>query len=343
MQMIKDKNLFPMVEVLRNDHVESIHFGSAVVIGPGNELISQWGDIDRLIYPRSAMKMIQAIPLLDSGAVENYQLGGKLIALSCSSHQGSVAHTSLIKKWLSGLDLTEKNLRCGVQPPSDKLERQRLREQGEQPTEFNNNCSGKHAGFLTYSKYHKLSLEYDHIDHKKQKEIKKVFEELSEETIRKYGIDGCSAPNFMCSLKGLGSAMFQLANAGRLGKVRSKSIGTILTSMYNFPDLVAGNGRACTELMAACDSLTIVKTGAEGVFVAILPKQKLGVALKILDGSTRAAEAAIALILVRLGVLDKGHPAVTKRLFSQIRNWNGKLTGYVNPTDKFWELGKKLI
>ena len=332
-----------MVEVLRNNHLESLHFGSAVVIGPGNDLIVEWGDINRPIYPRSAMKMIQALPLLESGAAERYRLGAEQIALSCSSHQGSPAHTTLIKNWLGDLSLTEKNLLCGVQPPSDKLDRQELRERGEKPTELNNNCSGKHTGFLTYSKFHKLSFEYDHIEHQIQIEIKKVFEELSGETIEKYGIDGCSAPNFMCSLRGLGSAMYHLSDSKNLGKNRSKSIETILTSMYNFPNLVAGNGRACSELMLAAESLVVVKTGAEGVFVAVLPEKKLGVALKILDGSTRAAEAAISLILVRLGVLNKDHPLVTKRLFREIRNWNGKLTGHVYPTDMFWESGKKLI
>ena len=343
MQMTKDKNLFPMVEVLRNNHLESLHFGSAVVIGAGNESIFEWGDVDKLVYPRSAMKMIQAIPLIDSGAAESYGLGQEQIALACSSHQGSVLHTSLLKKWLAELGLTEKNLRCGLQPPSDKIDRQEMRERGEKPTELNNNCSGKHAGFLTYCKYKKLSLEYDHIHHDLQKEIKNVLEELSGESISKYGIDGCSAPNFMCSLRGLGSAMFHFADQKALGKVRSKSLSAILNSMYNFPKLVAGNGRACSELMLAADSLLIVKTGAEGVFVAAIPEKRLGVALKILDGSTRAAEVAIALILVRLGVLHKEHPAVKKRLFCEIRNWNGKLTGHVSPTDKFWDSGKKLI
>ena len=342
-ELVKDHNLFPMVEVLRNKHLESLHFGSAVVMGPNKKLIFKCGDIDKLIFPRSAMKMFQAIPLLESGAAESYKLVPKQIALACSSHQGSVAHTSIIKKWLSQLDLTEKSLRCGVQPPSDKHDRQELKELGKKPTQLNNNCSGKHAGFLTYSKYHKLSLDYDRVDHPIQKEIKKVLEELSGETIEKYGIDGCSAPNFMCSLRGLGLAMSQLADSEGLGKIRSKAIRTILNSMYNFPNLVAGNGRACSELMLAADSLTIIKTGAEGVFVAAIPEKRVGVALKILDGSTRAAEAAIAAILVRLGVFKQDHPSVTKRLFREITNWNGNLTGHVRPTDRFWHSGKKLI
>ena len=332
-----------MVNVLRNNYVESCHFGSAIVIGPDNKTVFEWGDVDQKIFPRSAMKIIQALPLLESGAAESYKLGPKQIALACSSHQGSEVHTSLIKEWLKNIGLTEKYLRCGVQPPSDKLDRHELRERGEKPTELNNNCSGKHTGFLTYSKYHKLSFEYDHVNHPIQKGIKMVLSELSNENIERYGVDGCSVPNFMCSLRGLGSAMFRLSDFKSLGRIRSKSTSTILESMYSFPELVAGRGRACSELMLATDSLTVVKTGAEGVFVAVIPEKKLGVALKILDGSTRAAEAAIAMILVRLGVLNKDHPAVTKRLFREIRSWNGKLTGYVIPTDRFWDSGKKLI
>ena len=113
--------------------------------------------------------------------------------------------------------------------------------------------------------------------------------------------------------------------------------------MQSYPHLVAGNGRACTELMMATNSSTIVKTGAEGVFVAAIPEKGIGVALKILDGSTRAAEAAIGLILVRLGVVSKDHIAVKKRVFCEIRNWAGTLTGYITPTDRFWNRGKKLI
>ena len=113
--------------------------------------------------------------------------------------------------------------------------------------------------------------------------------------------------------------------------------------MLSNPLLVAGSGRACSELMSAVDSPTIVKTGAEGVFVAVIPDKQIGIAVKILDGATRAAEAAITLILIRLGVLNKDHPVVNKRLFCGIRNWSGKLTGYVNPSQSFWDSGKKLI
>jgi L-asparaginase II len=99
--------------------------------------------------------------------------------------------------------------------------------------------------------------------------------------------------------------------------------------MIAHPDLVAGEGRACTELMRACEGRAALKTGAEGVFVGILPEQGLGLALKITDGATRASEAVIASLLVRLGVLDEAHP-VAQRLASGVqRNWRGIPTGRI--------------
>ncbi len=336
-------NFFPMINVLRNNYLESLHFGSGIVIGPKNDTLIEWGDVDKIIFPRSAMKIIQAIPLLDSGAANYYQLGSEQLAIACSSHQGAPIHTKIIRSWLDAMDLSENDLKCGVQPPSDRSERQKLKDYGESPSQLHNNCSGKHASFLTFVKHQKLSFEYNDVKHSLQRTIRLVLEELTDEKIDKYGIDGCSAPNFMCSLKGLGKAMHALTDGTKLGKVRSNSVDAIFQAMQTHPLLVAGTGRACSELMMAADPVTIVKTGAEGVFVAVVPQKKIGVALKIVDGSTRAAEAAITLILVRLGVLSKDHPSVKKRLFCEIRNWNGKVTGYIMPTEGFWNFGKKLI
>ena len=332
-----------MIQIIRNNHIESLHFGSAVVIGPNRNTIIEWGDADSLIFPRSSMKIIQAIPLIESGAAHHYKLGSQELAMACSSHQGSTIHTKIIENWLAALDLSQNDLKCGVQPPSDKTERQKLRDCMEKPSQVHNNCSGKHAGFLTFVKHKNLSFEYNDINHPLQRKIRVILGELSGEEIKNYGIDGCSAPNFMCSVRGLANAMYALTDFVSLGKIRSKAVQNILDGMQTHPFLVAGIGRACSELMVATESPVVVKTGAEGVFVAVLPEHKLGVALKILDGSTRAAEAAITLILVRLGVLSQNHPATKRRLFSEIRNWNRKITGYVSPTERFWDLGKKLI
>ena len=341
--MISNSNPFPMVKVLRNDFIESIHFGDAIVIGPDENVLIEWGDPNKIIFPRSALKIIQAIPLLESGAASRYNLGEKQVAIACSSHQGSLMHTEIIKNWLQKISLSEEDLKCGIQPPSDRSQRQNLIDSGQKPSVLHNNCSGKHVSFLTFARHNNLSLEYNDVDHPLQQKIRMVLEELSGETIKDYGVDGCSAPNFRCSLRGLATAMYALTDTQRLGSTRGKSVKAILKGMYNYPLLVAGSGRACSELMMAIESPVIVKTGAEGVFVAVLPEKRIGVALKVLDGSTRASEAAIALILVRLGMLSQDHPSVIKRLFCPIKNWSGKITGYIRPTEMFWDSGKKLI
>ena len=149
-----------MVQLLRNNFLESVHYGSAVVVRPENNTIIEWGDVDQMIFPRSALKIIQAIPFLESGAVSMHKLGTQQLALACSSHQGSPLHTTIISNWLKEIGLSVTDLKCGVQPPSDKLERDRLRGIGVKPSELHNNCSGKHASFLTFSKHKNLSLEY---------------------------------------------------------------------------------------------------------------------------------------------------------------------------------------
>ncbi len=341
--MINNSDPFPMVKVLRNDFIESLHFGDAIVVGPNGNVLIEWGDPDKIIFPRSAMKIIQAIPLLESGAASSYKLGDKQLAIACSSHQGSLMHTKIIKDWLKKIGLSEKDLKCSIQPPSDRFQRQKLKDLDEKPSTLHNNCSGKHVSFLTFVKHSNLSFEYNDVNHPLQQKIRILLEELSGETVKDHGIDGCSAPNFRCSIRGLAYAMHSLTDTERLGKIRGKSVKVILRGMQNYPLLVAGSGRACSELMMATESPAIVKTGAEGVFVAVLPEKRIGVALKVLDGSTRASEAAIALILVRLGILSQNHPYVIKRLFCPIINWNGKITGYVRPTERFWDSGKKLV
>ena len=128
----------------------------------------------------------------------------------------------------------------------------------------------------------------------------------------------------------------------RVGITRINAMNFVMESMYANPYLVAGRNRACTELMEASKKPIIVKTGAEGVFLASVPDKKIGVALKILDGSTRASEAAITTILVRLGVLNRQHPLVKKRLLRIIRNWNDYQTGVVTPSERFWANGARI-
>ena len=233
--------------------------------------------------------------------------------------------------WLDSLGLSDSDFRCGPQWPQDIPARNEIIRAHAAPCQIHNNCSGKHAGFLTLNRHIGGDADYELVDHPVQQACKAAFEEVTGETSPGYGIDGCSAPNFATSVHGLARAMSFFATAHDRSDARSKAAVRLRDAMGAFPELVAGETRACTDLMRAMGGKVAIKTGAEGVFVAIIPEKRLGVALKIADGTTRASEAAIAAILVKLGVLDADHPATQARMVPEIRNWRGTLCGRITP------------
>ncbi|MBN2629177.1 MAG: asparaginase [Rhodobacteraceae bacterium] len=316
----------PMVEVWRGDRLESQHVGHAVIWGEGG-MMQVWGNPAAVIYPRSSCKMIQALPLVESGAADAVGLTDRHLALSCASHQGAALHVGMAGRWLADLGLAEPDLRCGAHEPYDRAERDRLIRADQSPCQLHNNRSGKHCGFLTATQHMKAGPEYVEVDHPLQRAIRQATEEVTGEAVAGYGIDGCSAPNFAMSLAGLARAMQAFAAARDTGDARQRAMVRLRDAMAAHPELVAGEGRACTELMRAMGGQVAIKTGAEAVFVAMIPSRKLGVAVKIADGATRASEAAIVAILSRLGVLDAAHPMAQKRLPAAQRNWRGLATG----------------
>ncbi|MDQ2094895.1 asparaginase [Rhodalgimonas zhirmunskyi] len=297
-----------LAQVWRGEFLESVHMGHAVVVDASGEVVKAWGDAGAVVLPRSSSKMLQALPLVESGAADAAGLSDEQLALACASHNGARAHVDRVEAWLADLGLGDDDLRCGGHMPKDPDEAKRLTCSGDQFCQVHNNCSGKHAGFLTLSKHLGAGPEYVEIDHPVQKAVRAAFEEVTGEESPGYGIDGCSAPNFACSLTGMARAMARFASADETD-ARGRAMVRLRNAMVTHPLLVAGEGRACTELMRAMEGRVALKTGAEAFFVAILPEQGLGVALKVLDGGTRGAESAICSILVELGALDPEHPA----------------------------------
>lgn len=324
-------NPVPMAEIWRGSFLESVHRGHAVVCDGTGEIVAAWGDPDKVILPRSAVKMIQALPLIESGAAAAFGLGDAQLALSCASHQGAPIHTERVQAWLAGLGMSDHDLRCGPQDPSDRDTAEAMIRDRAQPCQYHNNCSGKHTGFLTLSKH--LGAGPDYIDpaHPVQVAVRAAYEEVTGMVSPGHAIDGCSAPNFATSLHGMARAMAYFATARTGQGARQEAAVRLRNAMMSFPELVAGEGRACTELMRAMPGRVALKTGAEGVFAAILPEAGLGVALKIEDGATRGSECAVAAILTRLGVLDPAHPAAIARMRPAILNRRGVVTGDIRP------------
>jgi len=321
-----NRGAVPVAELWRGGVLEGVHLGHAVICD-ARGVVEAWGNPQAVIFPRSSCKMIQALPLLETGAATARGLTDAHLALACASHQGAALHVGMAGRWIADLGLTEADLRCGAHEPMDRAERDRLVCSHEKPCQLHNNCSGKHSGFLTVTQHLKAGPEYVEIDHPLQKAIRAATEEVCGETVAGWGVDGCSAPNFAMTLEALARGMAKFAAAREGHGARETAMHRLARAMAAHPELVAGEGRACTELMRAMGGKVAIKTGAEAVFVAILPEKGLGIALKVVDGGTRASEAAIAHLLVRAGVLEAGHLATVKRLNPVQRNWRGIETG----------------
>lgn len=328
----------PLAALWRTDLLESRHRGHVAIVDASGALVAAWGNPDAVIYPRSSAKMLQALPLVESGV----ELPSERLALACASHEGAGIHVLGVERWLADLGLEEADLRCGPQTPEDKAERRRLRALDEAPCQLHNNCSGKHAGFLMLNQRLGGGSEYVEIDHPVQKAVRAAFEEMTGADSPHWGIDGCSAPNFATTVSGLAHAMAKMASPAGLGRARGDAAAALVAAMRAHPDLVAGEGRACTELMQAMGGRVAVKTGAEGVYVAILPERGLGIALKAEDGATRAAECAIATLLVRLGELDPADPACERRMAPVLPNRRGLPAARFAPEPALWEDGRRI-
>jgi L-asparaginase II len=320
-------NAVPMVELWRGGMLESSHSGDAVICDAKGEIVASWGDPGAVIFPRSSCKMLQALPLVESGAAAATGLTEAQLALSCASHQGAAIHTDMVTRWLADLGLGESDLRCGAHWPEDKPAYNGLVLAGKKPCQIHNNCSGKHSGFLTLNRHLKAGSEYIEVDHPLQKAVRAAFEDVTGEDSPGCGIDGCSAPNFATSVHGLARAMSFFAAASEGGDTRSRAAYQLTRAMAKYPELVDGIGGADTDLMRAMGGRVTTKGGADGVYVAIVPAMGLGIALKIVDGAARAKEAAITALLVRVGALDAAHPVAQKRLGTDLRNWRGLRIG----------------
>jgi L-asparaginase II len=320
-----------LVETTRGDFVERRHRGAYAVCRPDGSILDAAGDVERLFLPRSAIKLFQALPLVESGAADARGLDARRLALACASHQGSLAHVALAADWLTALGLGEAHLMCGPQTPEDGPTRRALRACGNAPGQLHNNCSGKHVGFLTTAlRLGAPVADYVARDHPVQAAAHDAFSEAcGEDAPLGWAVDGCSAPNFAVRLSRLAAAAARVArpSEGFGPGRRAAAAERLRDAMIAHPFEVAGEGRACTELMEAAAGRAVVKVGADGCFLAILPQAGLGVALKIDDGDPGAAETLVAALLVRHGAVSAADPRVARRLNAPVSSRRGVVVG----------------
>jgi len=328
-------NPVPMVNVWRGQFLECVHLGHGVVCDPTGEILHAWGDPDAVILPRSSCKMIQALPLIESGAADAFGLGDKHVALACASHQAATIHTDLVLPWLEKIGCSDDDLICGPQAPRDRAVKHQMIREGGSPCRYHNVCSGKHTGFLTFGKHMGASGHYTDTQHPLQIAVLDAFQSLTGESSPGFAIDGCSAPNFATTVHGLARSMAYFAASGDDHSARGRAADRLVSAMTTHPELVGGFGRADTELMRACNGNVALKEGADGVFIAIIRDQKIGVALKIMDGNDDAREVAIAAILISLGALDPDHPICARYVNAKRQNVAGLTTGFAGAAPGF--------
>lgn len=334
--------LFPaaIVEVSRGNetvkHVESRHLVDIIVADANGSLVRAYGDANRLVFPRSSIKALQALPLIESGAADAFGFEDKHLAMACASHNGEEFHAAEANTMLQKAGLNHTCLECGAQLPERIVDREALIKSGKSATALHNNCSGKHAGFLAFAKHEKIDFKnYVGFDHKLQKVIAGTLEDVTKAKHGNdnFGIDGCSIPTYEIPLSSLAIAYAKFGVGQDIGKERSKAMLRLRDACMAHPQMVGGTGRVDTELMNAMNGRVFSKMGAEAVYTLAIPELGLGAALKCHDGTVRAVEVACialieSLLEASLQGLTQDQASTLKRLKNPIlKNWTKKVVG----------------
>ena len=327
-----------LVEVVRGALNESRHRGAVAVVDADGATVLALGEVERQVYPRSAVKPLQALPLIESGAADRYGFGDEELALASASHGGEPTHVEVAARMLARAGLDPAALECGAHWPSHQPSSQALARSGGAPSALHNNCSGKHAGFVCVA----CAAGVDHrgyvaAEHLVQREVRAAVEDLTGIAVGAdvCGIDGCSIPTWAVPLNRLAHAFAKFGTGRSLAPERTKAAARLRAACAAQPYYVAGTDRFCSEIMKLFGARVLVKTGAEGVFCGALPEQGIGIALKCDDGATRAAEVAMAAMIARfLPLTEDERGALERFMRPRLKNWNGIEVGDLRPTSE---------
>jgi L-asparaginase II len=324
----------PLAEAWRGGIVESFHRGAVAVVDADGAVHTALGDIDRPVFPRSAIKLLQALPLVEGGAAERLQLSDEELALACASHGGEEPHTRTAASMLAKAGVNVSALECGAHWPYADGTVKAMAARGEQPTALHNNCSGKHAGFVCLGCVMADGRDvagflhgYVQPDHPVMREVTAAVQAATgyklAHTAR--GTDGCSIPTYAVPLRHLAHAFAKAGTGTGLSQGHARAAKRLRMAVANAPFMVAGTGRFDMCVMQRLGERVFCKVGAEGMYCAALPEAGLGVAIKMDDGNTaRGAEVVMAAVIEALGQLHESD-AVFIRGFSDapLVNWNG--------------------
>lgn len=313
------------VSITRGPAVESRHAVHAVIMDGAGKIVHAYGDPKRATFPRSCIKPLQAIALVESGAAAQYGVTNAELALACASHGGEKMHTDTASAWLARLGLDETALECGAHAPYFTP--------CDAPCVLCNNCSGKHSGMVTLA----LGMGVDHRGytdprHPAQAKILATLGEMCGVTVtpESCGIDGCSAPNPVMALADIARGFARFMKPDTLGIKRGTACRHLYQAMVEYPELVAGTGRLDTALMVAAKGDAMAKIGGEGVYACVLPRMDRVVVLKAEDGAHRATQAALFMLLEKYKLVSGDVlSAIHGLCLPVLKNWRGLETGEI--------------
>ena len=301
------------VEIYRGKVLESRHTVHVAVVNANGQLVAQAGDPALITFWRSAAKPFQALPLVEDGVVARFGLTRQDLALACASHSSEPAQVALVREFLQRIGCSERHLMCGPHRPLSDAVAKDYEARGVRLIAVYSNCSGKHTGMLALAKHHGWPTEfYARVEHPVQQRCLKSVSDYTDVPAKEIGVavDGCGVACFALPLRQMALAYTRLD-------------GPVLEAMTIHPELIAGDGRPCTEMMRAHPGRVVAKVGAEGIYSALLIRESLGVALKVEDGHSVASALAIATVLSELGL--KPQPATL--LKRPITNSRGEIVG----------------
>jgi L-asparaginase II len=339
-----------LVEVMRGSAVESVHRGALAIVDADGVLVESLGDIDRPVFPRSAVKVLQALPLVASGAADRLALSDEELAIACASHNGEAAHVCTAAAMLAKAGVDVQALECGAHAPKLEADVRALGRSGAAASALHNNCSGKHAGFVCLAcalmggpaggtsaglDLRRFVRGYVDPAHPVMREVTAALQAATGCDLARspVGTDGCSIPTYAIPLRQLALAFARVATGQGLSPEHAQAARRLRSAVAKAPFMVAGTGRFDTLVMERLGERVFCKVGAEAVYCAALPEQGLGIAIKVDDGNTaRAAEVVMAELIARRVRLDAAEQAFIDELRRPVlRNWNGVTVGSLRP------------
>ena len=295
------------VDFIRGKRVESSHQVKALVTNVDGKVLLSTNNDNEFFFPRSSIKIFQAIPFAMSNAIKNYKLNNKHIALACASHKGEKIHIRELKKWISKINLKTKNLQCGIHGPLDKKASEKIIYSRKEFNELHNNCAGKHLAMLTSCLVNNQNINnYLDYNHTHQKNIRQVFNKFTETKLSKknFSLDGCSAPQYSFQIKSISKALNNLIKCYNSNLEYSIAARILIDSTLKYPNYIGGTKSFDTKVIDSSKSKIFCKHGAEGVFLFAHLKKGISGVIKVTDGNERAIPITVINIFKKLKIFS---------------------------------------